>query len=396
MDDSQELASERVCETADLLEIIFAHCGLLRLETQLKRVNRLWRTLARQMPARWAAAGTAGILGVFGDGAGGLDEPECAVRLANGGLAVTDTLNHRIQTICTPRLDFSRCIGRRGPARGEFNGPMGLATDGHSLFCVDCDNSRVQQLSVEGACLDCIGEHGRGAGQLHRPSGLALTRGDLSSGSRLYVADTYNHRICVFGVSPLRYLFCFGKEGEAPLEFRFPIGLAVDAGRLYVADRGNARVQVLTLDGRFLFFFGGLRAAETHQRAVTAAEEVSSINQAAPSPASVVQAPAAASQTTDNTPPNHNAHATAGSSKAAARGGGRCSDGGRGSTRSEGSARGLSDAMRDMCVICIYICCVYIYVCVCVSRQQPTSSTVFYMDERTCLLTMLDTVYVLV
>ena len=57
-------AAERVAESGDVLEVIFEHCGLQRLDT-LMRVCRLWYDLARAMPTRWATASIAGHLGVF-------------------------------------------------------------------------------------------------------------------------------------------------------------------------------------------------------------------------------------------------------------------------------------------------------------------------------------------
>lgn len=45
----------------------------------------------------------------------------------------------------------------------------------------------------------------------------------------------------------------WGKLGSAPGEFRTPHGLAMDSrGRLFVADRGNNRIQIFDEDGKFL------------------------------------------------------------------------------------------------------------------------------------------------
>ena len=49
------------------------------------------------------------------------------------------------------------------------------------------------------------------------------------------------------------YLMAWGARGAAPGRFNVPHGIAIDArGQLYVADRGNARIQVFDGDGRFL------------------------------------------------------------------------------------------------------------------------------------------------
>ena len=44
-----------------------------------------------------------------------------------------------------------------------------------------------------------------------------------------------------------------GKEGSAPGEFDIPHALAFDSkGRLFVADRGNNRIQIFDQDGKFI------------------------------------------------------------------------------------------------------------------------------------------------
>lgn len=49
------------------------------------------------------------------------------------------------------------------------------------------------------------------------------------------------------------FIKSFGKLGSAPGEFRLPHDIALDAqGRLFVADRGNFRIQILDQEGAFL------------------------------------------------------------------------------------------------------------------------------------------------
>jgi len=59
-------------------------------------------------------------------------------------------------------------------------------------------------------------------------------------------------RISVFAKDG-KFLRSFGKLGSGPAEFRTPHDIAIDdKGRLFVADRGNHRVQVLDLEGKML------------------------------------------------------------------------------------------------------------------------------------------------
>jgi streptogramin lyase len=50
-----------------------------------------------------------------------------------------------------------------------------------------------------------------------------------------------------------KFIKSWGRLGSAPGEFRTPHGLAMDSrGRLFVADRGNVRIQIFDQEGRFL------------------------------------------------------------------------------------------------------------------------------------------------
>ncbi len=106
-------------------------------------------------------------------------------------------------------------------------------------------------VSGGGKRLLVLGERGvPGADTAHfdRPTDVAV----LNDGS-FYVADGYrNTRVMKFAVDG-RFLFTVGHAREGPGQFDTPHSIAVDAtGRVDVADRGNARVQVFTPDGQFL------------------------------------------------------------------------------------------------------------------------------------------------
>ena len=267
--DPPELVSVRVAESADELAIIFEQCGLRHLDT-FQRLCRLWRDLARAMPTRWATAYIAALL----DTTSWRMIAQFAVRFRspNGlGLAVADATLNCIVWFGLTDLEVpphegaphgAPCRGYIGQASGVSQ-PHGLATDGTHLFVVDGARDRVLQVRLDGVCVDSIGgKEGSDDGQLNCAWGLALVLGGGDGGSgdgtapgnsdRLFVADRLNHRICIFGVSPLRFQTAYGHEGSAPLEFCLPTGLAVHASCLFVSDAGNHRIQVLTLGGRFL------------------------------------------------------------------------------------------------------------------------------------------------
>ena len=84
-------------------------------------------------------------------------------------------------------------------------------------------------------------------GEMDEPSDLAVHAGEV------FVADTWNHRISVYGLGDGAFRRTFGRRGAAAGEFTYPTGIAVAGGRVYTTERmggeANRRVQVLSLDG---------------------------------------------------------------------------------------------------------------------------------------------------
>lgn len=136
-------------------------------------------------------------------------------------------------------------IGARGAAPGEFNYPTAVAVadrDG-TIYVADQLNSRVVALSAGGKVKWILGRTARA----DAPGFFALPRGiALDAKGRLYVSDTFLHRIVVLnGDGGL--ISVFGERGPKEGRFDFPEGLAVNDRGLYVADRENNRVQVLAI-----------------------------------------------------------------------------------------------------------------------------------------------------
>jgi sugar lactone lactonase YvrE len=145
----------------------------------------------------------------------------------------------------------------------------GLTTFPHGLF-VDKDGNlwitdgradktkkignTVTKLSPDGKVLMTLGTPGvAGNDEAHfnAPSDVALApNGDI------FVADGHgegtNARIVKFSKDG-KFIKAWGKEGSGPGEFNVPHGLAFDsAGRLFVADRANNRIQIFDQDGKLL------------------------------------------------------------------------------------------------------------------------------------------------
>lgn len=137
------------------------------------------------------------------------------------------------------------------PGVGKVAFPTGVvvSSDGR-IFVSDIDEKRVFVYDAEGKTIGAIGKKGEFKG----PAGIAVDE----KARLLYVADTRKNLISVFSLDDYRKIREIGgKKGIKPGEFLFPTNLAVDpAGRLYVVDTGNCRVQVFDNKGKFIRSWG--------------------------------------------------------------------------------------------------------------------------------------------
>jgi DNA-binding beta-propeller fold protein YncE/class 3 adenylate cyclase/DNA-binding XRE family transcriptional regulator len=221
-----------------------------------------------------------------------------AVRIAagpTGSIALADARSGRITWLNRGSGQPAEILlGRSRPAR--FIGPIGglaAAADG-TLYVADSGGGDVLKLAADG---QFAGVWGSSPPALAHPEGVAIDRA-----GNVYVADEGNGRVQEFfsggrldsifpipqpqsaglvGPSPFgvavdsaedlyvtdeindhvfkldrnyRIIFQWGTQGSGPSGLRAPQGIALDEkhGRIYVADNGNNRIQVLNTAGRLL------------------------------------------------------------------------------------------------------------------------------------------------
>lgn len=126
--------------------------------------------------------------------------------------------------------------------RDTFGFPLGLALDAQDrVYVADSEHRRIHVLDPEGELLRSYG-----GAELQRPTGIAVD----TERERLYVVDTPSHEVKVYGLAGGELLDTIGAQGTQPGDFNYPSFVAVDAaGKLYVTDGLNGRVQVLSPDG---------------------------------------------------------------------------------------------------------------------------------------------------
>ncbi len=141
---------------------------------------------------------------------------------------------------------------KRSFGAGLFALPHGLTIDAHdNIWLTDVALNQVFKLSPQGKVLLTLGERGvAGDDNRHfnRPSDVAV-----APDGGVYVSDGYrNTRMMKFAPDGT-FQFQWGTPGSGPGEFNLPHAVALDdKGRVYVADRSNARVQVFDPAGHVL------------------------------------------------------------------------------------------------------------------------------------------------
>ncbi|MGI9601004.1 MAG: hypothetical protein ACR2QE_03910 [Acidimicrobiales bacterium] len=216
-------------------------------------------------------AGT-GVAGYSGDGGPAtqamIQWPHDVLVADDGAIFIADSANHRIRRIApngtittiagTGRSGFA---GDGGPAvAARLKNPKGLARHGHHLYIADGMNHRIRRVNLSNGVITTVAGTGdRGFGGDGGPAiDAALNipqRIDVDGSGAVYIADSNNHRIRRFRAGGTMTtvvgsgaLGGGGDGGQArAAQLRYPRGVAVADGVLYVADSGNQRVRRVEL-----------------------------------------------------------------------------------------------------------------------------------------------------
>jgi NHL repeat len=140
----------------------------------------------------------------------------------------------------------------RSWGQNQFREPHQVRIDRTGkIWLADSGLHVVRKYTPEGELLLTLGvagEPGEDSTHLNRPTDMAVTpEGDV------FVSDGYGNNRIVHFDSHGRFVKTWGRLGLGAGQFSIPHSIAVDSrGRLYVADRNNARVQVFDQSGRCL------------------------------------------------------------------------------------------------------------------------------------------------
>ena len=147
---------------------------------------------------------------------------------------------------------------------GVFSNAHGIFIDrDDNVYCADNFDHTVRKFTTDGELLMTLGEAGdpadtgfkMGESPVRKAGGPfnMVTNVAVGPDGDLFVSDGYGnarvHRFTAAG----ELVASWGTPGTGRGEFNLPHGIAVDrAGRVYVADRENSRVQIFDGEGTFL------------------------------------------------------------------------------------------------------------------------------------------------
>lgn len=182
-------------------------------------------------------------------------------------LALTEPDLNRVALydVAGPRPRKIGAFGRRGFRPGEMHGPHGATADGERLYVSDSFNHRIQVFDISGLAQGALprlvrtfGNFGTAVGDLRAPHAPVALSSDKHLRDRVFVVDSRNDRVQAFDRAGRATGLVMGGKGAGEGKLDGPVGAAFDPrGRtLYVAEAGNRRVSAFdAASGAFLFAF---------------------------------------------------------------------------------------------------------------------------------------------
>lgn len=219
---------------------------------------------------------------------GPLAFPGKVVALADGGVAISDTLHHRVlfadKTFAVKEVVGNGLAGATdgGFAEASFHKPQGLAEAGDRVYVADTENHEIRVIDRAKKTVATVAGTGELARAILKTEGSARTTALRSpwavafTGGLLYVALAGSHQIAV--LDPERGTIApFAGNGEErrvdgagpDASFAQPSGLTTDGKTLWVADAESSSIRAITIAtravrtivGKDLFVFGDVDGA---------------------------------------------------------------------------------------------------------------------------------------
>jgi sugar lactone lactonase YvrE len=185
---------------------------------------------------------------------------------SSGNLWVTDSANNVIRKITTPGAVVTTpygngTAGRTNNANGalaEFNTPTAIAVDPVSgnLFVADTGNNEIREINISTSAVSLFAGSSSGTPGSNNATGSAATFNApsviaIDSAGNLYVADRTNNEIRMVTSAAVVTTYAgstsanFTNGSSSTARFDAPFGVAIDGSTLYVGDDVNDAIRVI-------------------------------------------------------------------------------------------------------------------------------------------------------
>ncbi len=138
----------------------------------------------------------------------------------------------------------------RAWGKGTIKSKHGVRIFKDRVYVADIDLHQMYEFTLDGKLLRSFGTRGKaglGKNEFNQPTDIAFgPDGDI------FITDGYGNSRVVRLKPDGSFRLAWGSKGNKPGEFVYPHNIVIDAGKVYVADRGNNRIQIFTTEGRFL------------------------------------------------------------------------------------------------------------------------------------------------
>jgi DNA-binding beta-propeller fold protein YncE len=190
-------------------------------------------------------------IGSEGDGPGQFQYVEDFAFSRDGHLLATDASHAWVQVFDRSSGKFMSRFGGKGDQEAHLDKPEGIAVDPDgNIFVADYRTGFIKKYDAQYNWLKTFSSYGSEPGQNMMSEFMDIYAG------RLYVPDIGNHRVNVFDLDG-NHLFNFGESGNTAGQLNNPESAKASSdGRIYVADLKNNRMQVFDPDGKYLFGWG--------------------------------------------------------------------------------------------------------------------------------------------
>ena len=159
---------------------------------------------------------------------------------------VSDNSNHSVFKF-SKEGKLVKIVERKGTQPGDLS-MIKMIND--KLYICDRGSGRVEVMNTNLEYVNSFGCHGNIGGGLDYPVDIAQDRA-----GRLYVSECCNDRVQVFDCKG-QFLFAFSEKG-ASNQLRSPRGICVDSDQfVYVCEYGNKCLSVFKTSGEFVTSFG--------------------------------------------------------------------------------------------------------------------------------------------